>query len=136
MSEIASAAVEGLRLIADAQSDKAKYDYQLRVREAKAETRSDVSTEVTLAGLPLENYTKREQLEDHPDFVMVTEHKEYLQTVPVPPVPPTEEELRYEREHRTLVAKLTAGVIATGIVVGGVLMAYASRTPKHVPQLP
>lgn len=107
-------------------SEKARYENQNGFNQRST---SPIAGEDTLPGIELNNFTTREQTESG-THVLVTEHKEYLEAIPEPPEPPTEEELAAAREFRTLKAKLMAGVAATAIVVGGVLVALDKKGRK------
>lgn len=136
---IVTGLIEGAKVLANVQTEKARYDYMANRYNTPSKPAAAVSTEITLPGVKLNNYTTRTQLEDENDgHVKVVEHKEFIEKVPVPPTPPTDEELALEREQKKFVAKLWAGVAAVGIVVVGTIVVIEksqSRKPATAIEL-
>jgi len=126
---VGQALTEGVRLLTNAQKEKARYDHLTALGTSRGRTKP-VCEEETLPGVELKNYTSRKQL-DNGTHVKVIEHHEFLEKVPVPIAPPTPEELEKQREEKHFIAKLWAGVAAVAIVaVGTVVIVERSQARK------
>ena len=151
MSEtISTALVEGARVFARSQTERARYDYLTSVQASKnveaEKPKTTVHNEEIVPNVELTNTLKRVEVEGG-THVLVVDHKEYLEKKRQPPVPPTAEELEQRRlreeqdqEHKQLVAKLWAGVVSLGMLVTGVVVVLERRNkptyePTYEPQL-
>lgn len=132
MSDIAPALLEGARIFANVQRDKIRYENSRGSTVSVHRTSITPQTEEeTLPGIELNNYVKRSQVEEG-THVLVVEHKEHLEKVPEPEVPPTPEELAAFREEKRFMAKLWAGVAAVGIVAVTVAVVVEKRSRSVV----
>ena len=128
---VGQALTEGVRLLTNAQKEKARYDHLTAVGTSRGRTKP-VCEEETLPGVELKNYTSRKQL-DNGTHVKVIEHHEFLEKVPVPPMPKSAEEIAQEREDKRFMAKLWAGVASVAVVVvGTVIIVERSQSRKPV----